>query len=63
MSDAEQNEDLVAQHPLHQPAPGRESVQDLCQQHRDVVPAAVVVGQLNQVLGDRTKIITKGVYG
>ena len=41
----------------------RESVDDVRHDHRDVVPAAIVIGQLNQLLSDRIKISTKGVDG
>src|SRR5579863_10046289 len=41
----------------------RERIGDMSHHHRDVVPAPVVIGQLNQLFGDRIQISTKGVYG
>src|SRR6266404_7712796 len=39
----------------------RERIHDVRHDHRDVVPASVVIGQLDQLLGDRIQISTKGV--
>src|SRR5689334_23256014 len=41
----------------------RKRVRDVRHHHRDVVPASVVISQLNQLFGDRIQISTKGVYG
>src|SRR2546421_4522621 len=38
----------------------RERIHDVRHHHRDVVPASIVIGQLDQLLGDRVKISTKG---
>src|SRR6185437_5079131 len=40
---------------------GRECIQDVCHDHRHVVPPAIVIRQLNQLLGDCIQISTKGV--
>src|ERR1700758_1693949 len=53
---AEPTQDLVE----HLSA-SRERVEDVRHDHRYVVPASVVVSQLNQLLCDRIQISTKGV--
>src|SRR5438094_4431154 len=40
----------------------RERIDDVRHDHGYVVPASIVVGQLNQLLGDRIMISTKGIY-
>src|SRR6185437_6034283 len=42
---------------------GRECVEDMRHYHGDVIPAAVIIRQLNQLLGDCIQISTKGIYG
>ena len=37
-------------------------VHDVRHDHRDVVPATIVIRQLNQLLSDRIQISTKGAY-
>ena len=41
----------------------RKCIHDVRHDHRDVVPASIVIRQLNQLFGDRIQISTKGVYG
>src|ERR1700730_18287124 len=41
----------------------RECIHDVRHDHRDVVPSSVVIGQLDQLLGDRIQISTKGIDG
>src|ERR1700745_3832594 len=40
----------------------RERIHDVRHYHRNVVAASVVIGKLNQLLGDRIQISIKGVY-
>src|SRR5437762_14035256 len=39
----------------------RERIHDVRHDHRDVVTASVVIGQLDQLLGDRIQITTTGL--